>query len=476
MIAVPAYYLKRILGIDLLFSESFGKKHIYKNFSLTKLQAGADGDSPTIYSVMPNTFVIKQDFSGVYSHENATFTAYSKTGNEDQVEYAGRFEIFINGSTTYSYQSGENESSCTFSLKDKGSIKSICCVLYPAGGNSETVLDTQTIVVVNDGDKGDKGDQGDKGDAAINVILGNQADIIPCDNDGKVKSEMTLSIPFTGYVGINKEECTVSVTGLTSGIAIKSNVAGTTSKGGTLELKVSEGSDLGGADSGSITLTFTCKGSEIVHYYQWSKSIQSENAVLFEIYAPMGNIIYNGGNSVTLNARLMNGSSVVTDTLMYTWYKYDKGEYKKINNVTTNTLSVGPTDVSGYASYKCEVTYAGDTRTAYYAVMDKSDPIQAQVYCSLGTQILNGQGYGAVYTKIYRNGEEIDAIKSETFSTTAPANGDFYYKLDPNNNAVALMKRSGNDWITATGDDLPKAAYKYTFRNKDGCNHQSVYQ
>ena len=97
--------------------------------------------------------------------------------------------------------------------------------------------------------------------------------------------------------------------------------------------------------------------------------------------------------------------------------------------------------------------------------------MQAQVYCSLGTQILNGQGYGAVYTRIFRNGEEIDKIKSERFLTGAPSDasaGDFYYHLDTTNKTVTLMKYSGSAWAQATGDDLPTATYNYTFRDKDG--------
>ena len=463
-----------------------GYATIYKNFSLTKLTAGADGASPTVYSIMPSTLVVNKTIDGIYTPEDIEFSAYSKTGNEDQVSYAGRFEIFVNDSATSSYKSGTNESSCSYSLRDKSNIKSICCILYPAGGNTETVLDTQTVVITSDGATGATGATGAKGDAAINVVLGNQADIIPCGNDGKVKSAMTLTIPFTGYVGTAKEACTVAVSGLPSGITVKANTAGTSSAGGTLELSVAAGSTLGDSDSGSVTLTFTCKGSTVLHYYQWSKSIQAlngENAVLFEIYAPTGNIIHNGDNNVELRARIMDGSSDVTDGLTYAWAKYESGEYKTIPNVTTNILTVEPSAVSGYASYRCQVQYGGVPYTAHYAVMDTTDPVQAQVYCSLGTQILNGQGYGAVYTKLYRNGEEMDAIKTEIFSTTAPSNpstGDFYYYLDANNKTVTLKKYNGTTWINATGSDLPTATYKYTFRDKDGqittYNNQSIVE
>jgi hypothetical protein len=466
--------------------EKTGYTTIYKNFSLTKLKAGENGDDAINYSITPNTLAVNKTIDGVHTPKEIVFTAHSTTGNNNPVLYEGRFEIYVNGSATYAYKSSVNESSCTYTLQDKSNVKSVQCILYPAGGSTATKLDTQTVVVTSDGATGATGDKGDKGDAAINVVLGNQADIIPCNNNGTVKSAMTLTIPFTGYVGTAKEACTVAVTGSPSGITVKKNTAGTSSASGTLELSVAAGSTLGNNDAGSITLTFTCKGSTVIHYYQWSKSIQAldgSNAVLFEIYAPTGNIIHNGENDVTLKARLMNGSAEVTDTLVYTWAKYESGTYKTISNVTTNTLTVEPADVNGYASYQCKVTYDGNERTAYYAVMDKTDPVQAQVHCSLGTQILNGQGYGAVYTKIYQNGTEIDTIKSEVFSTTAPsgpATGDFYYYLDTNNKTVTLKKYNGTTWENAVGNDLPKATYKYTFRDKDGkittYNNQSVVE
>ena len=452
---------------------------LLKYFTLTKLIAAKDGESPTIYSISPSSLVVNKTIEGVHTPEVVTFRATACTGNELPVAYSGRFKVFINDSTSAIYTSSDNESSCTFSFADQSNIKTVRCVLYPAGGNTDEMLDSQTIVVTSNGATGQDGQQGEKGDPAINVILGNYADIIPCNSDGSVKSAMTLTIPFTGYIGTNKAACTVAVSGLPSGMTIGTNTPGTESNGGTLILSVADKIDgqknmLNGTNEGTITLTFTCNNSTVIHYYQWSKSIQAlngSNAILFEIFAPTGNIIYNGANNVELKARLMDGSTEVADALVYTWAQYKNGSYAPISDTTINTLVVEPSDVSGYASYQCKVTYGGDEYTAYYAVMDKTDPVQAQVYCSLGTQILNGQGYGAVYTKIYRNGVEIDEMKSEVFSATAPSNpttGSFYYHLDANAKTVTLKKYNGSSWQDAPTSDLPTSTYKYTFRDKDG--------
>ena len=443
---------------------------IYKNFSLTKLIAAKDGVTPIVYSIMPSTLATNRTIGGVYTPSTVTFSAYSQEGSGASVAYNGRFKIFENDSTTATYISANDESSKTYTFSGT-SLKSIRCELYKAGGTTE-LLDKQTIVVTSDGATGGKGEDGAPGTPATNVVLGNQADIIPCNSDGTVKSAMTLTIPFTGYKGTERVACSVAVSGLPSGITTKTNTAGTTSKGGTLELSVAAGSNLGGNDSGTITLTFTCNDSTLIQHYQWSKSIQALdgiNAVLFEVYAPTGDTIVNGSNDVTLQARLMDGATEVTSSATYQWAKYVSG-YEDVSGATQSSITVTADDVSGYAQYRCIATYNNKTYIAYFAVYDKNDPIQAQIYCSLGTQILNGQGYGAVYTKIFRNGEEIDKIKSERFLTEAPTgvNGDFYYHLDTTNKTVTLKKHNGSSWVNASGNDLPTATYNYTFRDKNG--------
>lgn len=452
-----------------------GYTPIYKNFSLTKLIAAQDGISPTIYSIAPSVLAANRSIENIYSPDKVTFTAYSKTGASDRSEYAGHFKIYLNNNTDPTYTSLNDETSCSYTFNGN-SLKSVRCVLYAAGGGGNP-LDSQTVVVTNDGATGADGQPGEKGDSAINIVLGNQADIIPCDNEGKVKSAMEITIPFTGYKGISTVACSVVPSGLPGGITVKSNIAATASTNGKLTLSVAAGGDLGNTDSGVITLTFTCEGTQSVQNYQWSKSIQAlngVNAVLFQLFAPNGNVIVNGENSVIIQAYLLDGSVNVTEdmpeSITYSWTKYEDGKYSDTPIGTGKELTVEASDVSGYASYRCIATYNSKPYTAYFAVTDKTDPIQAYIYCSLGTQILNGQGRGAVYVKIFRNGEEIDRIKSERFLTEAPsgASGDFYYHLDTANKTVVLKKHNGSTWVDATGDDLPTATYTYSFRDKDG--------
>ena len=55
-----------------------------------------------------------------------------------------------------------------------------------------------TLTVVNDGE------QGKPGTPALNVVVANESQSIPCTNAGLVSKQMLLEIPFTGYEGFTK--------------------------------------------------------------------------------------------------------------------------------------------------------------------------------------------------------------------------------------------------------------------------------
>ena len=239
-----------------------------------------------------------------------------------------------------------------------------------------------------------------------------------------------------------------------------------------LIINVPAGNNLGSASdlSGTFSLTFTVGGVSVVKKFGWTKSIQATNAVLLQIYAPQGDVIVNGGNNVVLETQLSDGSTIITSGVTYKWAKFKSGNYEIIEGQTTSKLTVTPVMVDSLASFKCTATYGGKEYIAYWTVTDKNDPLDLQVLCSVGTQLTNETTFGAVYTLAYLNGEEIDPIKSTTFSTEAPKSphtGDFYYHIDKVKKEVVLKKYNGSAWADATGVDLPTGVYKY-YRRQNG--------
>ena len=97
---------------------------------------------------------------------------------------------------------------------------------------------------------------GATGAAPYSILVGNEAQVIACDKDGKTLSAGTITIPFSIFQGTTRRACTVTYSTLPSGITLNNNNEGTASAEGSLVLNVAAASTLGGTSEGTITLTF----------------------------------------------------------------------------------------------------------------------------------------------------------------------------------------------------------------------------
>lgn len=460
------------------FTIVYDGETLVKHFSLVKIQAGADGVSPTIYSLESTTLALNKNISGVYSPSSFTVSAYSQT-KTIKTSYSGRFKIYLNGSTTADYTSASNESSKSYT--PSGDLSSIKIELYAAGATT-TLLDTQTIVVTKDGNTGG---QGPTGAGGMSFVLGNYSDVIPCNNSKKVSPARTITIPFTAYKGITRIACTASYSTLPSGMTLSSNTPGTASADGNLVFAIANNADLGGTsdanNAGNITITLTADGKTSTQTYTWTKNIQAADgnpAVVLQAYAPNGNIINNGENSVTLSTILTSGSNTVTSGITYQWAVFSNGSYVNItaadtkgghSGYTTDTLTIPAPAVDSYASYRVTATYSGKTYQAYMSVYDKTDPLQVEIFSTLGDKITNSVGVGCVYARVYRNGEELDPLQNLKISTTAPtspAANDVWVHIDSGTSSVIIKKWSGSAWTAYT--PTYSCVYNWTFADYDG--------
>lgn len=217
-----------------------------------------------------------------------------------------------------------------------------------------------TLSVVNDGE------QGLPGTPALNVVIANEAQSIPCTNRGLVSKQLLLEIPFAGYEGFQKVACDVSVGLLSPGMSHTAENA-TPDKDGLVTLNISKGADLGGSDvlTGTIPLTFTIKGNQITKQFSWTKtkdgaagsaariySIQSSTLVVKKFtgnkFSPASvtfSAIYKDGNSASTNPysgrfiieRSVNGTSF--DTV----YTSGKDEKETVYNLQKDDTSIRAT-------------------------------------------------------------------------------------------------------------------------------------
>lgn len=334
------------------------------------------------------------------------------------------------------------------------------------------VFDTVTITKIYDGAKGDKGATGSAGSGGISIVLGNETQAIACTSAGKTSAASTISIPFTGYVGITQTACTCAVGTLPTGITLKTNTAATATAAGLIELSVAASSNLG-ADAtltGNINLTFTISGKTATKVFTWAKSKAGSNgtsAVVFSVYAPNGTIVQNQSGKLTLATSAYSGTTAITSAA-YQWAKYVNGTWTNISGATGSTLEVSGADIINIQSYRCTMTYSSKNYVDVITVEDKSDPYVSEMLSIGGFTVKNNLGGLVPYIIVRTNQQEVDAllgIISET-APSSPKSGDFWYKIDHSAKSVTLMKYSGSAWANAT--EKQSLTYTWCAQDKDG--------
>ena len=474
-----------------------GNAPLSKTLNLTKVTTGTDGTSPIFYELVCPTVVTNRNIGGTFNPASITFTANEIEGNT-KTAYQGYLQIYTvdtTGTRTQVQGAGNMSTattppSLTYTFADPSASSTLAHIeveMYQTGGSGD-ILDRQTIVVTDDGQTGAQGE------GAYTIILGNTHEGIACDSSGIVKTQTTIEIPFTCYKGTAMAAATITnaaITGIPTGSGITASIVrnASASQSGLIQL-IFPATNLNNSSGSEITLTFTItENSQTVPMkFSWNKTLEGvkgSDAIILQCFAPKGDIIQNKDNNVVLATQLTKGSEIVNSGVTYQWYQYSStssatDKYDAISGATNSNFTVTPLMVNGYASFKCIASYGGNSYRGYAAVRDKTDPLQIEVFSSVGTQLVNGSGVGAVYVRIYRNGTEIDNLKTTEFvTTTSNATGTYCYLLDTTNKLCTLMKKTGNTWSAATGSDLPSYYYYWSFRNKDGetttYNGQSTY-
>jgi len=330
------------------------------------------------------------------------------------------------------------------------------------------VYDTVSITKMYDGAQGQPGGQGSGG---LSVILGNETQSIACGSDGKTSGASTISIPFTGFVGITQTACSCAVGTLPTGITLRTNTAATASAAGLIELSVAASSTLGGASvmTGNITLTFTISSQSVAKTFVWTKAKSGANgtpAVVFSVYAPNGTVVQNQSGTLTLATTAYSGSTAITGT--YQWAKYVSGTWTNISGATASTLTVSGSDIVNIQSYKCTMTYDSKSYVDVITVEDKSDPYVSEMLSIGGFTVKNNLGGLVPYIIVRTNQREVDPLLGNISETapSSPTTGMYWYQVDHTGKTVTLKKYSGSAWTTTT--DTQSLTYTWYAQDKDG--------
>ena len=420
--------------------------------------------------VTADTYVFKYDTSStLVGASQATLTAQVQGVTISKWQYKNSSGAWANYPTT---SDNTSITGGTLVVKPTHSVFVNNVAQIKVVTSDSDVYDTITITKMYDGAKGADGGKGATGSGGLSVILGNENQAIACTSAGKTSAASTITIPFTGYVGITQTACTCAVGTLPTGITLKTNTAATASAAGKVELSVAASSDLGAAATltGDITLTFTISGNTVTKVFTWTKSKAGSNgtsAVVFSVYAPNGTVVQNQSGSLTLATSAYSGTTAITSAT-YQWAKYVNGTWTNISGATASTLTVSGADIVNIQSYRCTMTYSSKNYVDVITVEDKSDPYVSEMLSIGGFTVKNNLGGVVPYIIVRTNQKEVDELKgiiSETAPST-PKSGDYWYKIDHSAKSVTLMKYSGTAWAATT--DKQSLTYTWYAQDKDG--------
>ena len=213
--------------------------------------------------------------------------------------------------------------------------------------------------------------QGKDGISAINIIIGNEAQNIPCTDEGVVSEGFLINIPFQGYVGTEKVGATAVVGLLPNGVTLGSNTPATKEEDGLIILNVAKGADFGNPSilTGDVTLTFSISDQQLVKHFTWSKTKDGAEGsmTIYELEASSYVISKNLDDTLTPESITFNAYSRLSNSVERSNYnglfmieesangvKYDT---KYLSETNENTVTYTPSS-SDIHSIRCTLCQA----------------------------------------------------------------------------------------------------------------------
>lgn len=338
--------------------------------------------------------------------------------------------------------------------------------------NDENISDVISIYKVSDGAAGSTGEAGQPASIAF---LSNENIAFTAKSTGQARGDSVVC-NVVAYTGTRKVTPTVGeITGMPTGMTVSKGDA--VDNEIPLTITVEANATLGGTaqQSGLLAVPVTSPVSTTL-YINWSKinaganGAAGANAIVFSLYAPLGTVFTNGSGTLQLQTVAYDGAVPITSNATFTWAKYSGGTWQTISGATTDSLSVDGADVVGQASYRCRMIYKARNYQDVITLIDKTDNYQLDIDSTAGEIFKNAAGETILIARLWQNGAEVDALKSTTYSVTAPtspASGSFYYKITKSTPQTALMRYSGTAWEDVTTNAAYKHEKNYVWYRRD---------
>ena len=339
-----------------------------KTFSYSIAFKGATGSAAYQYvlNVSPAAVVKAED--GTLSPASISLSATRASGTGNPAAYSGRFKVekSADGETwTAVATSSANESSKSVDVPSDAKL--LRCSLYLAGGTT-TLLDTQTVPIVSDGQKGDTGQTGGTGAAgadAYTVILTNESHTFAAGVSAAIASSVAFKvIAYKGATQVNASVTQSAITGTTSG-KITAAVTNNASTNTTITVSVTASLT---TKQGVLTIPVVVDGKTFNKEFSWSlamtgatgdkgdKGDAGDDAITLAVTSSNGNIFKNTAIATTLTAHVYQAGAELNSTQIAAlgsikWYK--DGGSTAVATGATLTISAG--DVTNKATYVAQL-------------------------------------------------------------------------------------------------------------------------
>ena len=413
--------------------------------------------------------VFKYDADGAVSPAQITLTANVQNVVLSKWQYRNASDVWQDYPTT-----GDNATITGTSLivKPTHGIWVGDCATLRIVTNDENISDVISIYKVSDGAAGSTGEAGQPASIAF---LSNENIAFTAKSTGQARGNSVVC-NVVAYTGTRKVTPTVGeITGMPTGMTVSKGDA--VDNEIPLTITVEANATLGGTaqQSGLLAVLVTSPVSTTL-YINWSKidaganGAAGTNAIVFSLYAPLGTVFTNGSGTLQLQTVAYDGAVPITSNATFTWAKYSGGTWQTISGATTDSLSVDGADVVGQASYRCRMIYKARNYQDVITLIDKTDNYQLDIDSTAGEIFKNATGETILIARLWQNGAEVDALKSTTYSVTAPtspASGSFYYKITKSTPQTALMRYSGTAWEDVTANAAYKHEKNYVWYRRD---------
>ena len=281
---------------------------VYMGIAYNK-ESEIESDNPNDYTWIKVLGNNGQDAYTVYlTNENITFAIeYDNNNPVSNQSFTSEIKVFHGVDERTDFIVGEVISSDGITVGIENNVITISVnmgtALTKESGYIRVPINIDGLVFFKDiaWNTSRQGTPGLQGIGALNIVVENESQMIPCTNEGTVLDDILLTIPFSAYKGFDRISCSAIVGPLPSGMTLGSNTASTENEKGSVVLNIAKNSTLGNAalTSGTVEITFSIEDKTLTRNFIWTKVKDGSSGTIYSL--ELSTVVLSRGFNNTLS-------------------------------------------------------------------------------------------------------------------------------------------------------------------------------